>query len=230
MGNHLTEKEILYEIIDAISTLSVEDLLKKVDRIIGKVTGADSTTIYLVEEETNTLLMRASHFHPHLVGKFRLTIGKDGIAGEVAHTGSMVVLNKGVPLDKRFFKVPGLHDESFEAMITVPFKSNGLVVGVMNIKFKTMMSFEPEKIELIETIGKLVGKAIEHAILLERSHDLKEALETQNNLNKAKIILMKEKSISETEAYNLLRKAAMSKRVQIKDIAKAVVTLSDAKI
>ena len=52
---------------------------------------------------------------------------------------------------------------------------------------------------------------------------IQEELETRKKVEKAKGILMKEQDLSEEEAFNLIRKASMNKRVSMKDIAEAII-------
>lgn len=55
----------------------------------------------------------------------------------------------------------------------------------------------------------------------------KQALEDRKTLDRAKGILMRRRSISEDEAYKLLRKAAMDQGRKVIDVAQALVTASD---
>src|SRR5699024_376661 len=52
----------------------------------------------------------------------------------------------------------------------------------------------------------------------------KEALEDRKAIERAKGILMKSRSLSEQEAYGLLRKTAMNEKRKLADVARSVVT------
>lgn len=60
--------------------------------------------------------------------------------------------------------------------------------------------------------------------LQEELAQAKEALEARKVIERAKGILMRQKRISEDEAYNLLRRTAMSQKRRLFDIAQSVVT------
>lgn len=60
--------------------------------------------------------------------------------------------------------------------------------------------------------------------LQQELEEAKEALEARKVIERAKGILMKQKSLSEDEAYNLLRRTAMSQKRKLFDIARSVVT------
>lgn len=55
----------------------------------------------------------------------------------------------------------------------------------------------------------------------------KQALEDRKTIDRAKGILMRRRTISEDEAYKLLRKAAMDQGRKVIDVAQALVTASD---
>jgi len=57
--------------------------------------------------------------------------------------------------------------------------------------------------------------------------DTRAALEERKSIDRAKGILMKQKSITEDEAYSLLRNAAMNQKRKIADIAISVVSAAD---
>lgn len=55
----------------------------------------------------------------------------------------------------------------------------------------------------------------------------KQALEDRKTLDRAKGILMRQRGMSEEEAYQLLRKTAMSQNRKVIDVAQALVTAAD---
>lgn len=57
--------------------------------------------------------------------------------------------------------------------------------------------------------------------------EAKSALEDRKIVDKAKGILMKQRNMSEAEAYTLLRKTAMNKGQKISDIASSIVTAAE---
>lgn len=55
----------------------------------------------------------------------------------------------------------------------------------------------------------------------------KQALEDRKTIDRAKGILMRQRGVSEDEAYNLLRKTAMDQSRKVIDVAQALVTAAD---
>ena len=79
------------------------------------------------------------------------------------------------------------------------------------------------EINLLTAVGKLVGGAVENAMLIEETLALKEALELRKLVEKAKGILMKGRKISEEEAYKLMQKESMDLRKSLKEISEAII-------
>ena len=63
--------------------------------------------------------------------------------------------------------------------------------------------------------------------LQEELAEAKEALEARKIIERAKGILMKQKNLSEAEAYTLLRRTAMRHKRKLLDIAQSVVTAAE---
>lgn len=226
MKNKKSYQNYLYQIIGAISSLGLEEMLIKIDKIVTNMTDADSTGIYTLDEKTDSVVLRASKLHFKIVNKLKMKRG-EGITGWVVEHGEVVVVENEATKDPRFSRVVDLPDDLYESFLSVPIKSNLVVVGVINVKHKDSHRYPKEQIEALENIGELVGRAVEHAILLEKSKSLEEAIETQKLVNRAKGILMDKKNLSENDAYHQMRVLSMKKRKSMRSIAEAMVTAND---
>lgn len=80
------------------------------------------------------------------------------------------------------------------------------------------------EINLLSAIGKLVGGAVENAILIEESLALRELLEIRKLIERAKGILMKKNHLSENSAYQKLQKESMNSRKSLKEVAEAIIS------
>ncbi len=218
-------QDTLYEVIDAISSLGIDELLAKVDQLVEKIATADSTGIYTLDEKTNSVVLRASKLHFDIIGKLKMPIGM-GITGWVAEQGKTVVIEKNAEADPRFARIKDLPDDLYESFLSVPIKSGEVIVGVINVKHKLSHVYPDDQVKLLEIVGKLVGRAIEHAVLLEKTKSLEEALVSQKLINQAKGLLMEQFKVSENEAYHMMRRQATKERKSMKEIAGAVITSS----
>ena len=65
--------------------------------------------------------------------------------------------------------------------------------------------------------------------MLVKTKIIQEELEARKKIEKAKGILMKQKGLSEEQAYELLRKVSMNKRLTMKDVAEAIILSHEIK-
>ncbi|MBU0682919.1 MAG: ANTAR domain-containing protein, partial [Candidatus Omnitrophica bacterium] len=108
------------------------------------------------------------------------------------------------------------------------------LVGVRFVATMPMLLFRRTS-RLIRTEEKLVetapadvvanqaAVAIENTELMVKTKIIQEELETRKKVEKAKGILMKEQGLPEDDAYKLIRKTSMHKRLSMKEIAEAII-------
>ncbi len=217
------ELSFLYKIAQSVHSLEIDQLLKEIVKIASKLTKADSCLIYVLNGEKQELVLRAS-LNPHLdlLQKIKIKMG-EGITGWVAKEKKPVAIARGAGGDARFKFFRSLPEDKFEAFLSIPIINRTGVVGVINIQHKHSHIHSQMEVNLLAAIGKLVGGAVENALLIEETFMLKEALEMRKFVEKAKGILMKEKKVSEGEAYKILQKESMNNRKSLKEIAEAVI-------
>ena len=132
--------------------------------------------------------------------------------------------------DRRFKFFKELPEDRYEAFLSVPILNKRGVVGVINVQHKVSHVHSETEINLLAAIGKLVGGAVENALLIEETLELKEALVLRKLIEKAKGILMQRKKISEKEAYRLMQKQSMQSRKSLKELAEAVILAEELKL
>ena len=222
------ELAMLQEIIETISyNLDLKEVLSRIVTIVSDVTKADSCFLYLIDN--NDLVLRASlNPKPLEIGNIKLKLN-EGITGWVATNKKTVAIDKNAYNDKRFKFVNSLPEDKFEGFLSVPIIYHDKVLGVINVQHCTCRKYSKNEIILFELIAKATGGAIENAMLFSEREALKEALETRKIIEKAKGILMKDFGVSEDQAYKLLHKKSMDKRMPMKEIAQAIIISSEFK-
>lgn len=218
----ISQEKVLKQVIDAVSVLGMDQLLEKIDRIVEEATGADSTGIYVLDKQTDSVVLRASKLNFDVVNDLTMKTG-EGITGWVAKHGKTVNIEKEAYSDSRFKRIPELPDDLYESFLSVPIKSGEVILGVINVKHREPRKYTGTEIELVETVSKLVGGAVEREMLLSETENLRQALETREALGKAKAILMKKEGLNENDAYHYIRKQAMNRRVTIQNISERIV-------
>jgi len=217
--------DFLLEITSRIAAADeLDKVLGRVVDFVSTLVKCDSCFIYILEGKE--LILRASkNPHPDIIGRLRLHVGQ-GITGWVAEHREPVTVARHASKDPRFKVFHELPEDSFEAFLSVPVLCRGRLVGVINLQHKQPHHHSKRQIQLISTIGFLVGAEIEMARLEGENSELNEQLETRKVVERAKGILQRELRISEEEAYLSMRKQSRQRRMPMKDIASAIV-LSD---
>lgn len=226
--NKKQELELLREIIETISyNLDLKEVLSRIVKIVSGVTKADSCFLYLLDG--GSLVLRASlNPKPLEIGNTKLRLN-EGITGWVARNKQTVAIAKEAYNDERFKTVNSLPEDKFEGFLSVPIAYRDKILGVINVQHSKPKTYSKNEIALFELVAKATGGAIENALLFSEKEALKEALETRKLIEKAKGILMKEFSIGEDDAYKLLHKKSMDKRMSMKEIANAIIISSEFK-
>ncbi|OVE75282.1 hypothetical protein BVX98_08030 [bacterium F11] len=174
--NSLDELKIIDDLSALFSsTLDLNTTLHETVELVSKVTGADACFLYLYNPFENLLVLSASKTpHPKEIGHLSLKMG-EGITGWVAEHHRPVAIPKGAHKDPRF--IGALPEDRFEAFLSVPILIKNKVVGVINAQHKKIFVTTPRLINLLSTIGRQVGGAIETARLYQETQKRAKAIE-----------------------------------------------------
>lgn len=226
---------LLHKISNIVSSdRSLDEMLGEIIGLTVKVTDCDACLVYLIENETGDIVLRASQV-PHAadLGNLRLAAG-EGVTGWVAEHKAVVALNSNASSDMRFKRFPALVEDTYEAFLSVPLVSAGEMVGVINVHHKEPHSHDPEEIGLVTFIGEQMGGAVSRTMLeeqnkrlLEETQEMKRQLETRKLVERAKGILQYKYNITEEEAYLRLRNESRRLRRPMKDLAEAIILAED---
>ena len=217
------ELSFLYKFTQDLHKLEIDKLLGEIVKIAVSVTRGDSCLVYVLNQDKNELVLRASkNPHSNLFKQIKMKLG-EGLTGWVAKEKKPVAISKGAARDSRFKYFRSLPEDKFEAFLSVPILNKKGVCGVINVQHRKEHQHTITEINLLSAIGKLAGTAIENALLIEESLSLKESLEFRKILEKAKGILMKNNGFSESVSYRKLQQESMNSRKSIREIAEAVI-------
>ena len=202
-----------------VEAAPLDSALGEVVEFVSAVLACDSCFVYVLEGDE--LVIRASkNPHPEVVD--RLKVGQ-GITGWVGERGEPVVIPQGAGSDPRFKLFNELPEDRFEAFLSVPLVSRGRLVGVINVQDCDTHHYSDREIELVATIGFLIGAEIEMARLEEQNAELSQRLESRTLVERAKGILQSDLGISEAEAYQRLQRLSQQLRKSMKEISQAIV-------
>ncbi len=219
------ELSFLYRVVQSVHSLELAEVLKQIVDVAYTATKADSVLVYIVDPKKQQLVLRASkNPRENLFHKITMKMG-EGITGWVAREKKAVAISAGANKDPRFKFFRSLPEDTFEAFLSVPIINKRGVVGVINVQHEKPHTHTRMEVNLLTAIGKLVGGAVENALLIEETLALKDALILRKLIEKAKGILMKRRGLTEEQAFSMLQKQSMNSGKSMKDIADAVITV-----
>jgi len=208
------------------SDLYLGDVLKLIVTLTANVMQAKICALWLLDEKTQDLKIRATQAMSQDYLKERSLKVGEGIVGSVAKEKKPIIISN-VLKDSKYKEKRLAEKEKLVSMLSVPMMVKKKVIGVINCYTTTPYKFTKSDIDLLSTIASQAAVAIENTELLVKSRIIQEELETRKAVERAKGILMKQEGLAEEEAYNLIRKSSMNKRVSMKEIAEAIVLSDD---
>ncbi|MCS6897500.1 MAG: ANTAR domain-containing protein [Nitrospira sp.] len=226
---------LLHRISGIVSSeLSIDEMLGEIIGLTVQVTQCDACLVYLIEKESNEIVLRASQVpHGEDLGMLRMKMG-EGVTGWVAEHKSVVALAEDAASDSRFKRFQALIEDTYEAFLSVPLITGGEVIGVINVHHRERHEHTNEEIALLTFIGEQMGGAIAKAMLAEQNlrlfeekEEIKRQLETRKLVERAKGILQHRYQLTEEEAYLRLRNESRRLRRPMKDLAEAIILAED---
>jgi uroporphyrinogen-III synthase len=228
---------IVHRISNIVSSdLGLDEILGEVIALTLQATACDACLVYLLDRdcEERDLVLRASQLpHSAAVGSLRIRAG-EGVTGWVAENKSPVVLASKAYDDPRFKAFQTLVEDTYEALLSVPLISGGIVIGVVNVHHRDSHKHTRDERNMLGFIGEQLGIAIsrsqlarENERLMEETAEMRRELETRKLVERAKGILQLRYGISEEDAYFRLRNQSRRMRRPMKELAEAIILSED---
>ena len=200
---------------------SFHAVLDRVVNFVSTIVQCDSCFVYVLEDDA--LVLRASkNPHADVVDRLKLRVGQ-GITGWVAEHRQPVAIASRAFEDPRFQLFNELPEDRYEAFLSVPVLCRSRLVAVINLQHRQPHRHSGNEIQLISTIGFLVGAEIEMARLEVENTQLSERLETRKLLDRAKGILQRDLGITEEDAYLTIQRQSRQRRRTKREVAEAIV-------
>jgi uroporphyrinogen-III synthase len=221
-----TEIGFLHEIGTRFAAAdSLQTVLNRVVHFVSSLVQCDSCFIYVLENDE--LVLRASkNPHADVVNRLKLRVGQ-GLTGWVAEHRQPVAVGCHAFEDPRYQIFNELPEDQYEAFLSVPVLCRGRLVAVINLQHRHPHEHSWTEIQLIATIGFLVGAEIALARLESENSQLSERLETRKIVDRAKGILQRDLGITEEEAYLTIQRQSRQLRRTKREIAEAILLADD---
>lgn len=205
-----------------VSDLYLEDILKLIVTLTANVMKAKVCNVWLVDEKKQEFNIKATQsMHQEYLNKRTIKLN-EGIVGLVAKEKKPKIIFN-VLKEKQYKAKKLARKEGLVSMASIPMMVKDKIIGVLNVYTNKPYNFTKAEISLLSTIANQAAVAIEKTELIVRTKIIQEELDTRKKTERAKGILMEEKHINESEAFSLIRKSSMDKRISMKEIAEAII-------
>ena len=151
----------------AASTQRPDELLDLIIREATSATATDVCSLYLATEDGELLLTATNGLNENMVGKVRMKVG-EGITGAVAESRRPAVV-ADVSRDPRWKWVPGLDEDRFHSMESVPIEAGPRLVGVLNVQSGEQREFNSADVDFLRAIAGQVAGILERSELQRRT-------------------------------------------------------------
>ena len=179
---------LLTDTIEAVnSTLDLEEVLSLVATKVADALHADACFVYLYDERSGELVLRATHGTrvEEMTQRPRMRPG-EGITGSAAEARAPVMIPSQAHLDPRFKNFPNLPEDEYESILAVPILARGeRLEGALNVRTREPREFTEDEIDLLLAIAAQVAQSIEHAKLYEEAQRRVHELEALARISEA---------------------------------------------
>jgi len=178
---------LLTETIAAVnSTLDLEEVLELVARKVADALATEACFVYLYDERTNELVLRATYGTSveEMTKRPRMRPG-EGITGTAAADRAPVMIPAQAHLDPRFKQFANLSEDAYESILAVPILARDKLAGALNVRTIEPREFTQDEIELLVAIADQVAQTIQHAQLYAHAQSRVAELEALAKISEA---------------------------------------------
>ncbi|MBI3607450.1 MAG: ANTAR domain-containing protein [Nitrospirae bacterium] len=204
------------------STRYLAEMLQLIVTITARTMGSAICSIMLADEGRGELQIAATQ---SLSDAYRkkpaLKIGESVSGRVVKERKAIAILD--VTADPSYVYPDLAREEGLCSLLSVPMLCKGRAIGVINSYTSEPHVFLPDEIGLLEAIANQAAVAIENTRLVQETAQMHEALELRKLVEKAKGVLMRERRLTEEEAFRVLQRQSMNNRRPMKQVAEAVI-------
>jgi phosphoserine phosphatase RsbU/P len=159
------------------SVLDLDELLRRIPRLIARLTDFTVFAVYLLDDKQETLHIAYAEGYPdEIVRTFRLKVG-EGIVGTAVAEQRPILVND-VHDDARFRGLVA----GVKGQLAVPLRHKNRVIGALNLLSDRAGAFTQADEDILAQFGVHIAQAIGNARLFERERDYTATLETLTDI------------------------------------------------
>lgn len=138
-----------------VRQIPLQEALDAIVNLVVDFMECDSCLIYLLDGKE--LVLRATNSaQPSAVGNVKLAMN-EGLTGWVAREKRLLAISREAFHDSRFKSFSILPEDTYEAFLSAPVISRRGVEGVINVQHRNAHSHSGMEMELLTTVGELLG-------------------------------------------------------------------------
>jgi len=172
LEDRIGELHAIFEIDKAItSAVDLDQVLQQIVQMSIGLFDAKVSSLMLLDEESQELVMAASHgLSEEYVNKGNIKVG-ESIAGRVVKEGRPIAV-KDITTDPRHIYSDYARREGLSSLLSVPLSLKDKVIGVLNIYTDEPHDFTAHEINLFTSLASQAAIAIENARLFESLEEI----------------------------------------------------------
>ena len=206
------------------SDLFQEEILKLIVMVTAKVTGVEICSLWLIDESVRPPKIRlksSQAIDPDYLKDRSLNLD-EGVVGHVVTTKKPLIVPH-VLEEPQFKEKEMARNLGLVSMLGVPLQGrDGKVIGALNCFTSEPHVFTDTEINLITAVASQAAVAIMNTELMVKTQVIKEELETRKQVERAKEVLMRRRTITGEEAFRWIQKRSMDSRKSMRDVAEAI--------
>ena len=172
LQNRIGELHAIFEIDKAItSAIDLESVLQQIVQMSLVLLDAKTSSIMLLDEDSQELVLAASHgLSAEYVSKGNIKVG-ESIAGRVVKEGRPIAV-RDIRSDPLHAYPEHARREGLCSLLSVPLSLKDRVIGVLNLYTGEPRNFTPHEINLFTSLASQAAIAIENARLFESLEEI----------------------------------------------------------
>jgi len=214
---------LLYEISKVVaSNRYLEEILLMIVGLTAQLMGSKICSLMILDEGRQELVIKATQsLSDNYRSKKPIHVG-ESVSGRVVLSKQPMTVSDVTK--EEGYQYPDIaREEGVKSLASIPMMVKDRVIGVLNCYTAEEHMFSPEELQDLLGVANQAAIAIENTRLLADKAEAFEQLESRKKVERAKGILITRHSLTEDQAYQLLRKQSMNKRKSLKEIAEAII-------
>jgi putative nucleotidyltransferase with HDIG domain len=157
----------LFEISKLLVTeIDLSSLFKLITDVLVQEFSADRVSLMLIDETSETLLIRASHGLPADIASRASRKSGEGVSGLVFRDKKSLIISSGQHPDEDVMQAMNRENMPTSSM-SVPLTGKNKVFGVLNVSKFSGASFSTSDLQIVSILASQVVTAMENATLFE---------------------------------------------------------------